>query len=217
MPEIFFAGGDWSGTPDKPSGAVDIYSVCVAAFSDVDLLNEASERVRLQLGIKRDEEFHGHQMSDVAIAAVLEMALELDVRLGILIVNKAAVPLSGVTQLPAPNQFAALLALRLLTRFLPLVPIKKLWIDEDIQAKPAQKKFETAVSRLNREVGASPKIKTSFLDSRRSRLIQIADVYAYAMTRQIGGAKIQPELENVLRKIRADSRHLILGPMPWEE
>ncbi len=217
MPEVFFAGADWSGTPDKPSGVVDIYSFCVAAFSDIELLNEASEPIRLELGMKRNEEFHGHNMSDANIAAVLEMALELEVRLGILIVNKAAVPLSGVVQLPAPNQFAGLLALRMLNRFLPLAPIQKLWLDEDIQAKPAQKKFETAVSRLNREVGASLKVKTKFLDSKKSRLIQVADVYAYAMTRQIGGAKLQPELENVLRKIRDDERHLILGPLPWNE
>lgn len=212
-----YAGADWSGTPDKPSGTVDIYSFCVAAFPDIGLLNEASERVRLELGMKKDEEFHGHQMPDTTIAAVLEMALGLEARLGILIVNKAAVPLSGKVQLPAPKQFAGLLALRMLNQFLPLVPIKNLWPDEDIQAKMAQQQFETSVSRLNREVGISPKIKTRFLNSKKSRLIQVADVYAYAITRQIGGAKIQPELENVLRKIRSDKRHLILGPMPWEE
>ena len=213
----FYAGADWSGTPEKPRGAIDIYSFGIAAFPDFGLLNEASENLRLKLGMKHDEEFHGHDMGDANIAAVLEMALELEATFGILIINKAAVPLSGEINLPPTNKFASLLAQRLLKRFLPLVPVGKLWPDEDIQEKAAQQSFETAVSRISREVGIAPKIKTRFLDSKVSRLIQVADNYAYGMTRQLGGAKIQPELENVLRKIRSDERHLILGPMPWEE
>ena len=166
MSQNLYAGGDWSGTPDAPRKAVDIYSFCLAAFTDLDLLNQASERVRLELGMKRDTEFHGHEMSDAMIAAVLEMALELDVRMRIVVINKTAMPLSGIPELPIPAQFAGLLALRLLRRFLPDSPIRKLWCDEDIERKTAQREFEGRVRTLNCEVGNPNKIEVRFHDSK---------------------------------------------------
>ena len=211
------AGGDWSGTPDKPVGTAEIYSFCIAAFADLEALNTNCRISRLMLGMPLEEEFHGHQMSDEMIAAVLEMALALDVRFGILLINKAAVPLTGKIALPPPAKFAAQVALRLLSRLLPRVAIRDLWCDEDIKGKPAQRDFQTAVSRINREVGVADKIKTRLRDSRISHLIQIADVYAYAMTKQAQGSRLEPALENVLRKIRTAVQHLILGPVPWEE
>ena len=56
-----------------------------------------------------------------------------------------------------------------------------------------------------------------FRRSHTSLMIQLADVVAYVLSRQARGVRFDPPLESMLRKLRSDSRHLILGPLPWEE
>ncbi|MDQ3813910.1 MAG: hypothetical protein M3347_08165 [Armatimonadota bacterium] len=209
------AGADWSGTPDKPMGAIDLFSFCVVAFENSDAVNEACHVTRPALGMAADEEFHGHDMSDAMNAAVLEMGMHLNLQIGILFVNKAAAPLEGRIILPPPAVFTAQIALRLLERFLPICPLRDLWCDEDLKGQAAQE-FVTAVRRLSRAHHPQSKLKTRLRDSRKSNLVQIADVANYTLTRQARGGKSEPVLENVLRKIRGDDRNLILGPMPWE-
>lgn len=211
-----YGGGDWSGTPDPPRLAVDLYSFCVAAFSDLEAVRQGCCETRIVLGMPAVEEFHAHAMSDQMQAVVLDMALQLGMRIGLLSVNKAAAPLAGRVVLPPPAVLTSRIAFRLFESFLPLCPLRDLWCDEEIAGKKAQQEFATQARRLSR-LHSPVKMKARFRPSHTSDLVQIADVANYALRSQARGAKLEAPLVNVLRKIRADDRHLILGAVPWEE
>ena len=212
-----YAGGDWSGKPDKPSGTIDIFAFCIAAFPDLDVLNAEALVLRRELGMPLGEEFHGHEMSEAMNAAVLEMGLRLGMRLGVLLVNKSAVPLSGQVTLPAAAGFTHAIAIRLLERFVPGCPLARLWCDEDIKGKAAQQQFETDVKRVCRSHHPASTCKVGFRRSYINVPVQVADVVAYVLSRQARGVRFEPPLQNALRKLRGDGQHLILGPLPWEE
>jgi hypothetical protein len=213
----FYAGADWSGKPDKPIGAVDIFSFAVAAFPDLEALNEACIATKRDLGMPAIEEFHAHNMSDAMNAAVLEMGMRLGMRVGILIVNKTAVPVDGKVLLPDPARFTQQISMKLLEQFVPHCPLSRLWCDEDIKGSAAQKEFKTAVRRVCRAHHPDISFEMGFRRSHTSFPVQMADVVAYVLSRQARGSKFEPPLENVLRKIRKNEQHLILGPLPWEE
>jgi hypothetical protein len=98
----------------------------VAAFDELDTLHDEALALREQLGMPLTEEFHGHEMSDGMNAAVLEMGLRLEMRVGVLMVNKSMLPLNGRLVLPAPARFTHEISLRLLERFMPLCPLHRL-------------------------------------------------------------------------------------------
>lgn len=221
MKNALYAGGDWLGTPDPPRGGVDLYSFCIAAFEELEALNEACRELRRTLQMPADQEFHAHGMSDEMQADVLEMGLRLKMRLGLLIINKAAVPLAGRSLLPAPPDLTTQIAFRLLERLLPQLPLRDLWCDEEIAGKRAQQDFATQARRLSylhlSHLHLPVRMKVRFRASHTSNLVQMADVANYALRSQARGAKLESSLVNVLRKIHADPQHLILGPVPWEE
>lgn len=216
-PTGLYAGGDWSGKPDRPSSNTDIFTFAAAAFPDVEILNAEALAMRRVLGMPLEEEFHGHEMSDGMNAAVLEMGLRLEMRVGVLMVNKSVIPLSGRLVLPAPARFTHEISLRLLERFMPLCPLHRLWVDEDIKGRAAQQSFETEVRQVSRSHHPTSTCKVGFRRSHTNVPVQMADVVAYVLSRQARGARFEPVLENAVRKLRSDSRHLILGPLPWEE
>jgi hypothetical protein len=212
-----YAGGDWSGKPDKPSGPIDIFSFAVAAFADLDVLNAQALELRRDLGMPLDEEFHGHEMSDAMNARVLEMGMQLEMRVGVLMVNKSAVSLRGRVALPDPGRFTHEIALHLLQRFVPLCPLQRLWCDEDIKGRAAQQSFETEVRQVSRAHHPASTCRADFRRSHTNVPVQVADVVAYVLSRQARGVRFGPPLQNALRKLRSSPQHLILGPVPWEE
>lgn len=211
-----YAGGDWSGKPDRPSGLIDIFSFAVVGFDDLDALNASALALKRQLGMPLAEEFHGHEMNDARNAAVIEMGLRLGMRVGVLMVNKSAVPLSGRIVLPAPAQFTHEITLRLLERFVPDSPLLRLWLDEDIKGKALQQLLETDVKRVCRSHHPASNCKVGFRRSHTNVPVQVADVVAYVLSRQARSVRFGLPLQNALRRLRSDEQHLILGPLPWE-
>lgn len=212
-----YAGGDWSGKPDKPSGPIDIFAFSVAAFPDVEVLNAEALALRQELGMPLDEEFHGHEMSDAMNAAGIEMGLRLEMRVGVLLVNKSAIPLSGQLILPSPTRFTREIALRLLERFVPLCPLQRLWLDEDIKGRAAQQSFETEVRQVSRAHHPASTCRADFRRSHTNVPVQVADVVAYVLSRQARGVSFGSPMQNTLRKLRSTPQHLILGPVAWDE
>lgn len=212
-----YAGGDWSGKPDKPSGLSDIFSFAVVMTEDLEAAEEEFALLKRRLGMKADKEFHGHEMNDTQNAAVLELILHQEMRIGILMINKSAVPLTRQITLPTGPRFTHEVAMRLFELFVPGCPLSRVWLDEDIKGKATQQLFKTDVQRVCRTHHPASTCKVVFRGSHTSLMIQLADVVAYVLSRQARGVRFYPPLESVLRKLRSDSRHLILGPLPWEE
>ena len=120
-----YAGGDWSGKPDKPLGQSDIFSFTVVMTEDLEAAEEEFALLKRRLRMKADQEFHGHEMNDTQNAAVLELILQQKMRIGILLINKSAIPLTNQITLPVGPRFTHKIAMRLLERLVPGCPLSR--------------------------------------------------------------------------------------------
>lgn len=206
----FYAGGDWSG---KPESIDDTFTFCVVALSDPEAWNMACAELRASpsFGMARDQEFHGHQMKPERIFRFLSAGHGLGMRVGALLIDK------GATHQAKAELNHANVALALLRRFLPTCALQTFWYDEDIKGKKAEQEFETQVRRCNRLIYPSTQLKARSRNSRTSSLVQLADVAAYALSRQARKPLKHAALEQFLKDVRSDERNLIIGPAPWGE
>jgi len=200
---------DWSGVVCRENKIVDLYAPCIVAVQDAEIVNLPMADLRKQFGMAQDEEFHGHECSAEMLISILELVLEFQIRVGALLIDKSA------GAIPPPPHFAAVSALRLLNDYLPGSCLNRLWCDEDIKGKKPQAAFKTQVARLHRQIHTNQSVKTSFRDSRKSNLIQIADVTVYSLAWEVGKARVNPALKKCLAKLRAKTSNLIMGPTKW--
>ena len=202
MPQQFYAGGDWSGkaeTPDEP------FIFCVTALNDAEAWDEACLGLRTKLRMKRDKEFHGHLMnSDTHRLEVLQLARRLDLRVGALILLPETKFLESVT-LSYQN-----IALELVNRFFPQLPLRDLWCDTEIEGKSAQQAFETALKRCYREIHPGSRFNARVRESHTSNLIQLADIMAYTLRRQTMGKIKNSALRQFLKEVASDTNNLIV-------
>lgn len=204
------AGMDWSGVVCRENKVVDLYTPCIVAVQDAGIVNLPMADLRKRFGMGQDEEFHGHECSTEMLISILELALELHIRVGALLIDKSVAPI------PSPAHFASLSALRLLNDYLPGTCLSRLWCDEDIKGKKSQAAFKTCIARLQRQFHPHQSVKTSFRDSRKSNLIQVADVVIYSLAWEIGKTRVNPTLKKCLEKLRAETSNLIMRPTRWE-
>jgi hypothetical protein len=213
-----YAGLDRSGTPDLKStqAGSPLYVVCLAAVEDMEAFGRRMSETRFRFGMGMRAEFHGHQTSDRMQAAVIEEALAVGLRVGVLVVDKEATrqQLEPAT-LPSPADFQLHTAVALLEQFLSRYALEGLWCDEDIRGKARQQEFVTAVKRLHRANWPERHLKVRHRPSDSSDLIQLADVVAYGLHSLSRGAELRPELKPCLEAIWADAQNVILGPMAW--
>ena len=185
---------------------------CIAVLNDLEAWNVASSALRERFGMAQDEEFHGHEMNLKQVLELLEAAQAMGMRIGALLVHP---PLdSPQARLPLNHHN---IALSLLRQFLPLCALQKLWCDEDIKGKKAVQEFKTQVQRVNRAIYPNAKVDVRVRKSHTSSLIQLADVTAYALSREARNTLNHAALEEVLKKLRADQQNLIMGPVKWED
>ena len=87
--------------------------------------------------MKLGQEFHGHEASEAMMAAILKVALAMDLRVSAAIYDKKAMLQDPkVKPLPAAKDFPALAALSVLEPLLTQQQVAKIWYDEDIKGKP---------------------------------------------------------------------------------
>ncbi len=219
-----YAGLDRSGTSDLTGIARghDPYVVCVAAIETKDGGQEALHtyfsEVRGTFGMAAAQEFHGHEMSEAMMSAVLETDAIGELRVGALLIDKAATQrFRGIAALPRPPEVQAVAAQVLLERFLARCPLVGLWCDEDIKGKEKQQAFTSAVQRIHRTAWPGTQLKVRHKSSKSTDLIQLADVIAYGLANLARGTIKTSELRQRLVVIRDSTKNVIIGPVAWEE
>ena len=209
---IVFGGLDWGGTPDAKGTAYYI-PVLITVSGDLEDLQDRFERARPGFQMKTGQEFHGHDVSEKMLTAVLNIAASMNLRVSAVIYDKVATLQSPEAKgLPAAKDFPAQAALSVLEPFLAQQQVAKIWYDEDIKGKARQKTFHTAVQRLHRQHHPNTNLEIRPKPSEGSELIQIADIVAYSLSIMARGMIKTPELRRRMAAIRDEPRHRILGP-----
>lgn len=217
---ILHAGLDCSGTPDLRGTARghSPYVVTLAAVSAPERLAALLRDLRFQFGMAQREEFHGHEMSEAMLAAVLERVMESEWIVGALLIDKAMTQqLRPASELPAVTDFQIRSALTLAEAFFARYALAELRCDEDIHGRERQKEFITGVKRLHRSVWSEGRLRVTFLPSAKSDLIQLADIIAYGLGILTRGTVQDAILRRRLQAIQENPANIIQGPRAWEE
>lgn len=213
------AGCDWSGRPALESGQSNLFVACIVGVTDSEALAEQfvalRQRIKSQYPRKTVDELHGHQMPPEFIAAALQIAIDLQVRVGLVLFDKELANREGY--LPDADEMHALTALKVWPEFLALGPVTRFDYDTDISGKERQKRFETNLKRINAGIHPGRKMKAKSFPSDKSDAIQMADVIAYAFARQEKGQKVEPEIARLLREIRRASNSIIYEVEEWRK
>ncbi len=178
-----FVGVDWSGTPDAVVGHGQEFYICCGVYMDTqeEEIDDALRHIRQELGLLATAELHGYGSSVPLRMRVLQLILER-AQMVVLVLDKTEqeVDRNSPTQLPAAT------ALWVLEQHLDARPVRRIWCDEDM-SKERQRAFNTRVFRLVRRKGLS-RVEVKHRPSHKSCGIQLADVAAYTVQREMLGA-----------------------------
>ena len=197
---IFHAGLDWSGRASLASRQPDIFIACLVAIEDVDTLKSRFDALRLETFGESDAELHGYKMRPERIAAALQIGIDLDAKIAALCIDKTVSTRAGT--LPPVGELHGLSALRVWSDLLGQISVARLVYDTELEGKKRQKAFETEIKRCSAALYPARKLKVKPLPSHQSDLIQLADVVAYALSRELRGEKVEPEIRKLLREIK---------------
>jgi hypothetical protein len=214
-----YAGLDRSGTANLAEAHAhrNFYVVCLVAVEDREALRYALAEVRQQFGMKASDEFSGHDIGDKVQLEFLKAAHSVGLRVGALIIDKAATNhIHGGANLPSTAEFQLLTSWVLLKRFFALHTVAGLWCDEDIKGKERQQEFTTEVKRIYRTYQPGKRVHVRHIASEAIDLIQVADIVGYGLARVARGGVIQPEIRKILEGMRKETGNVIMGPMAWE-
>ena len=205
-----FGGLDWSGTTDRNS-EIPLYVPCVVAVHDPEKLSELFAELRRKFGMRQNEEFRGSKATGEKLAAVLNIGLQLDFRVGALLIDKTASLVIPDTK----AAFVTLSARRLLNHFMPRHALHRLWCDDEDLGKSEAHRFKNDLVRMARDYGVQ-NLKVSIYPSHHSDLIQLADMTAYALSWN-ARKRSEAEVQRALRAIQKNAGNIIMGPAKWED
>ena len=195
-------GGDWSGKADRD----ELLVFGFAASHDAESWSEQCAAIRHQLGMRQHAEFHAREMSEREILVYLQTAREVGIVMGAVVLKK---PLQADAESLA-NFNCAVAAQNFFRAFLLRYRVKRFWYDTEIEGKAAEQAFETALSRINRELHPGTSFKARCRSSHQSDMVQIADSVAYIIRRHSAGTIKSATLRKLVEEILADERNVIL-------
>ena len=211
MTPTFHAGLDWSGKPEL-SARPDTFIACFVAVSDPDELRLRFNALRQEARGGAVDELHGHKMTPPYLAVALSIGLELEMSVGALCIDKRLSAQTG--KWTQEKTLYEATALKLWPDFLERTPVAHLVHDADIEGKARPKAFATDLKRLTQPLGMHG-LKVKPLPSQKSDLIQLADVVAYTLSRQINKQKVEAEILELWEEIRGAKRNVVRGPEIW--
>src|SRR5579871_1072629 len=149
---ILHAGLDCSGTPDLQGTARghNPYIVVIAAVENLETLTQLFSDLRQRFNMRQNAEFHGHNMSEEMLLAVLEYAEEVGLVVGALLIDKVMTQqLRSIAEWPSPADFQVEAALALTEVVISRYMLAELRCDEDIRGE-RQKRVITGIKRQHR-------------------------------------------------------------------
>ena len=132
----------------------------------------------------------------------------MTLRLGTVIYDSADGVQEIVTHLTT-SDFIHRIGIDLLREFLSIYPVVKLVSDSELEGRKQETRFKKEVRAL-RDLGSfshAPEIEFSV--SKRSELIQLADLFAYNLYRSQRNALELPAMQELIKVIRKDSSNII--------
>ena len=211
-----FSGLDRSGTPNAPDenslkeNVPEIYLACAVCVPDSEAVDRYFADWRQRCGFPKTYEFHSRYGSTALILEGVQFALA-NAQISAVFFDKERLQSElGGSVYERPNLLTAAIGLIAIEDVLQQSQLKKIWCDEDIQGKEDQKEFDTAVKRFARSYW--PKIPTMrHLPSGKSNMVQLADMVAYGLQRDIRGL---PETAGMRKTVRELARKE--GNRIWE-
>lgn len=202
-----YAGMDWSSY-SKPHR--QIFGAAIVVVSDLEVLASVFQEARGLGGLPKEHIFHAYTDAPEIQLMLLQLLVQTDIalRVGALIYDSAEGVPEIVTRMSA-NEFTHYMGINLLKEFLPVCPVTKLVADSELQGKKQETKFKKEIRR-QRDLGFfshAPEIE--FSGSKKSELIQLADLFAYNLYRSQRDALELPVMRELVKRIRKDSRNHI--------
>lgn len=177
-----FVGLDWSGTPDALVRRGQEFYICCGVSMDMteEEADDALRHIRQEFGLPAKAELHGYGSSPPLRMCVLELILERTQVIA-LVLDKAVdeVEWDSLAQLPTVT------ALWVLEQHFDAGPVRRICCDEDM-SKERQRAFNTRVYQMVGRKGMD-RVKVKHSPSHKSSAIQLADVAAYAIQREMRG------------------------------
>ena len=209
---IFHAGLDWTATPSLNEPFP--YGPAIVAVEDENVLELAFKKIGARFGFRG--EIKGHNSSGEVLNAVFETLIELDARVGCLLLDKRALLAQPNLALPVPAALRHQMACQLIERFLEKHALARLLCDEEIRGKAEWNRFRTEILRCNRRLQPANKMKVAAWPSHKNALIQAADCVAYVYARSIRGAILDAQLRENLRVLQSDASNIFMVTDRWE-
>lgn len=202
-----YAGMDWTSYL-KPHR--QILGAVVVAVSDLETLASAFREARRMDGLPKEHIFHAYTDAPEIQLTLLQLLMQADITLSVggLFYDSADGIQEIVTRLTG-NELTHHIGINLLREFLSVYPVTKLVADSELQGRKQETKFKKEVRGL-RDIGYfshAPEIEFSV--SKKSELIQLADLFAYNLYRSQRDALELPAMRELIKIIRKDSRNLI--------
>lgn len=204
---LLYAGMDWASYR-KPHRQILVASL--VAVSDLEALATAVEEARIVAGLPKNHVFHAYTDAPHIQLALLQSVLRggMTLRVGAVIYDSAG----GVQEIfnrLSVNDFTHYMGISLLKEFLAVYPLEKLVSDSEIEGRKQETKFKKEVRTL-RDLGYfthAPEIE--FGISKKSQLIQVADLLGYNLYRSQRDALELPAMQELVKAIYKDSNNII--------
>jgi hypothetical protein len=203
-----YAGMDWTSYR-KPHR--QIFGCAIAAVSDLEALASVFGESRRMSGLPKEHIFHAYTDApeiQLTLLQNLMQASDMTLRVGAAVYDSVDGVQESITRL-TPDDLTHRIGIDLLREFLPVYPVTKLVSDSELGGRKQETRFKKDV-RLLRDLGCfphAPAIEVS--SSKKSELIQLADLFVYNLGRSQRDALELPAMREFIKVIRKDSRNVI--------
>jgi hypothetical protein len=207
FPMAFYAGVDWSGSPDAPEtgGALEFYVPCGVRVASMDAINEQFTVWRDEFGFACNYEFHGYKLrrNPKVLVEATRYVLENAQVVAYLFEKYRLVEDRGPQVFEKPIRLAPATGLLVCHKMLESGPLRQVILDEDIAAshRPG---FNTEVKRTARTRWPEQSLSKGFpkhQPSDKYNLIQLPDMIAYVLQREAHGLSETAELGRLVRAL----------------
>ncbi len=206
-----YAGMDWTSYPKSHR---QIRGAAVVAVSDLEVLASVFREARRMSGLSKEHIFHAYTDAPQIQLTLMQLLMQADMtlRVGAVVYDSIDNSVDGVQEIITrltPSDLTHRIGIDLLREFLSVYPVAKLVSDSELGGRKQETKFKKDV-RMLRDLGYfphTPEIEVSV--SKKSELIQLADLFVYNLGRSQRDALELPAMRELIRVFRKNDRNII--------
>jgi hypothetical protein len=206
----YYAGLDWSGTPHWRQASKDPvhYIACGVRLESIEDLTSKLSAWRTEMGRPAEFEFHGYKSDPSLVARMLEYATAHATVVAFVFDKPALAADLGDSVFDKPVLLPFTTGQIVIQKMLETGPLRKLWCDKGDVASNRHGQFNTSLMRVARSLW-NEGLSVAHIPSDKSPMIQLTDMVAYALHREVQGLWRSEEVKRHVRKLWKNDGNLI--------